>query len=242
MALLLKNGAIFLHVPKTGGSWVTKVLEEQGLVKRRICHIHADLDRIYRYKYLGKILRSELSQVVKPYFSTSWKIALKKQYPTGTKLTSELPFIFCFVRNPIDWYLSFYRYMVLEGWPRLGDSRHPTDWHPCSDLNELPNETFDLFIDSLQQIYPGFLTSMYSKYTDPRISFVGKQETLVDDLITVLRHLNLTFDEDQIRTTRVVNQSNRILPAEIICNKFHRKTVYETEYAVFKKFGYRIDT
>ena len=34
MALLLKGGAVFLHVPKTGGRWVGKVLEESGFAVR----------------------------------------------------------------------------------------------------------------------------------------------------------------------------------------------------------------
>ena len=49
MAVMLKCGAIFLHVPKTGGSWVTSALANQGLIKKQFGHIHADLVRVLYY-------------------------------------------------------------------------------------------------------------------------------------------------------------------------------------------------
>ena len=49
MAVMLKCGAIFLHIPKTGGSWVTDVLADQGLIKKQIGQIHADLVRVLYY-------------------------------------------------------------------------------------------------------------------------------------------------------------------------------------------------
>ena len=47
MAIILKNNEIFLHIPKTGGSWVSKVLKMQSLTKAYIgCHKHFDWARI----------------------------------------------------------------------------------------------------------------------------------------------------------------------------------------------------
>lgn len=41
MVLLLKKcGAIFLHIPKTGGSWVSRVLWECDLVEKRLGYKH----------------------------------------------------------------------------------------------------------------------------------------------------------------------------------------------------------
>ena len=43
MALRLKGGAVFLHVPKTGGYWVNGVLREFGLVEAEVARRHAGL-------------------------------------------------------------------------------------------------------------------------------------------------------------------------------------------------------
>ena len=47
MALLLKKGECFLHIPKAGGSWVSVILKEQGLVYKEIgYHKHIDWTRV----------------------------------------------------------------------------------------------------------------------------------------------------------------------------------------------------
>ena len=46
MSVLLKGGAVFLHIPKTGGSWVHKVLKDTGLSVGSFDHKHADFDRV----------------------------------------------------------------------------------------------------------------------------------------------------------------------------------------------------
>ena len=47
MALLLKNNAVFLHIPKTGGTWVRSVLQEFDLVQGPLGHGHSDFERAY---------------------------------------------------------------------------------------------------------------------------------------------------------------------------------------------------
>ena len=52
MALLLKNGAVFLHIPKTGGNWVREVLGKLDLIESEIGHKHSDVDRVMINPYL----------------------------------------------------------------------------------------------------------------------------------------------------------------------------------------------
>jgi len=95
MALLLKSGAVFLHIPKTGGTWVTQVLEECGLIRCRFSHKHADLHRVMyspRYcpwQHAKRCLR----------FGRAWHAGVADAYK------------FCFVRHPLRWYESWWRYM-----------------------------------------------------------------------------------------------------------------------------------
>lgn len=43
MAIILKNGECFLHIPKTGGSFVNHILDDVGITKRKIgYHKHLD--------------------------------------------------------------------------------------------------------------------------------------------------------------------------------------------------------
>ena len=46
MAVILKNGAIFLHVPKTGGTWIQRTLQAMDLVRGNTATKHADIDRV----------------------------------------------------------------------------------------------------------------------------------------------------------------------------------------------------
>ena len=42
--ILKKHNLVFLHPPKTGGNWLTKVFRDQNLIKEKIQHKHATYD------------------------------------------------------------------------------------------------------------------------------------------------------------------------------------------------------
>ena len=52
MAILLKCGAIFLHIPKTGGNWASNVLEENDLVFANIGGRHAGPEQLTGFERL----------------------------------------------------------------------------------------------------------------------------------------------------------------------------------------------
>ncbi|MEM9017777.1 MAG: hypothetical protein AAGC68_12250, partial [Verrucomicrobiota bacterium] len=91
MALILKNGAVFLHIPKTGGTWVSKVLREEGLVACSMGHRHANWLHLLAPGNQG--LGRNLEYAYK-------RVRFLRPRPR--------PFLFCFVRHPLDWYESFY--------------------------------------------------------------------------------------------------------------------------------------
>ena len=55
MTSRLKGGAIFLHVPKTGGTWVYAALERCGLLDpvQPCYHVHADMVRVMNRARFG---------------------------------------------------------------------------------------------------------------------------------------------------------------------------------------------
>ena len=87
--MILSEHFVFLHLPKTGGSFV-----------RELCTHYAP---------------------------PAWKVRLLDHHPTIHDIPSEyanLP-IFGFVRNPFDWYVSWYTYLrkrrrLLRAWPAAG--------------------------------------------------------------------------------------------------------------------------
>lgn len=227
MALLLKCGAVFLHIPKTGGSWVTHVLNKCNLVERAFGHKHADMDRVlYHPNFLGG--RKYLSELIK-----------RRLHPMFQKQYERTNYKFCFVRHPMSWYESWWKYMSGPElrWGHWGDEHNVEKWHPNSILNGLGDDDFNSFVRKVIKKRPGYVTELYGWYTKPGIDFIGKQENLVDDLIFVLNHLNVNFDEDRIRTSaRVLASPTPKKP--IKWEEDLRKEVERLEYAGIVRYKY----
>ncbi|MGB0241493.1 MAG: hypothetical protein ACPGIH_11740 [Verrucomicrobiales bacterium] len=225
MALLLKGTkGIFLHVPKTGGSWVNSVLEDNNLIEKRLgVHKHIDIVRLQYYNRLNF-----------PNLHSSFKSKSAKVF----RLVPEDHFIFFFVRHPLTWYESWWKYMSQESmnWKRYGDSMNPWAWHPVSDLNDVRKDDFHTFIESVIEIAPGFVSKLYSLYQHPSVSFVGKQETLTEDLISVLEQLELPFDRDRLINFGKVNRSvSKEAPQ---WDPDLKSEILRLEYPALKQYGY----
>ena len=104
---------------------------------------------------------------------------------------------FCFVRHPLTWYKSFFNYRNSRKWQSV--KRMELDNYSCGDFN--------VFIKRVCKYTNGFLTSLFKKYTQD-VDFVGKQENLVDDLVTALKSAGETFDEGKLRGTQRLNLSD----------------------------------
>ena len=86
MTLLLPN-SVFLHIPKTGGTWVRQALEDADL------SIATILSRDRGESYNNTI--------------DSWH-----NVPTWDIRYQERPNRFCFVRHPADWYRSYWAFRM----------------------------------------------------------------------------------------------------------------------------------
>jgi len=239
MALLLKNGAVFLHVPKTGGLWVTEVLEELGLVERRIEHIHADAQRVLRYLEGRKTLVQDVLLQAKSRLPLGLKKRVRKAVvaPRGVEV-DRTPFMFCFVRDPLEWYASYWRYQSDMEWLEYGNRYDVHDWHPWTPLNGLGSPDFDEFIRNVIATRPGYLTEMFGWYTTPAVNFVGRTERLADDLIDVLGRLGVSFDEERVRTWKPKNTSSRGPGRRASWTPELRREMERIEYAARLRFGY----
>jgi hypothetical protein len=231
MAFQLKCGAIFLHIPKTGGTWVKKALRDQGLIEKELNHEHSDFFRaMYPTRYRNMALEVAKNLHVKLYENI-----ISPAKPCN------YPFSFCFVRHPLRWYESYWRYAAQMGWRSWGDERDMSHWHPWAVLNGLCCDDFNEFICRLIEKRPGYVSELYASYAQPQVNFIGKQESLTDDLVAVLRKLNLNFDEERIRAIKHANESDRVDNRLIIWDEGLKAEVKRLEYAAFRRYGYDYD-
>jgi len=226
MAYLLSNGAVFLHTPKTGGTFISRVLKKLDLVHKSVGGDHIEFDRLFwydRFHHDNKVFRNLIRR------SLGW---LPKINPNG--------FVFCFVREPLAWYVSYWRYMHGRDWRPLGDAHNPYHWSPLSLLNGLGDSDFNTFMHNVNRKRPGFVTELYGWYVRPGISFVGKTENLQRDLVKVLQMMELDVDVETILSMPPQNES----PSHIALPQWDpalRKETLKLEYAGYVRFGYPVD-
>lgn len=228
MPLLLKSGGIFLHIPKTGGDWVTQVLTEQNLIHSTFGEKHADLDRVM-FRDGFEYARPRLKTVLQHW----WRQKVAKK-----ELADE--FLFCFVRNPLKWWESWFRYCKGLNWKQWGTAGGKHDWHPNAILNGTGHAEFNPFLRNVIARRPGYASELFFSYTRPGIRFIGRQENLADDLIAVLRQLNENFDEDYIRSRPRQNES-KTPKDEVRWDPSLRQLMMQLELPGLVHFGYLSD-
>ena len=189
MALVLKGDVLFLHVPKTGGSWVRDVLARQRLVVGRIGHKHADFSHV-------RVPRSIRSPA-------NW---LGDQLRLAREL-SDSPRIFCVLRHPLGWYESWYRYQSGRGWQDWGSRGSLRRWHVCAELNGIAHQNFNSFMRAVNRQHPGFVSAMYARYVGQSGARTLHQERLASGLIALLDEWGLAADAASIQTATPSNVS-----------------------------------
>jgi hypothetical protein len=229
MALLLKNNAVFLHIPKTGGTWVKNILASLDLVKAPLGKEHSDFERSFWHDKLhhdSKVARQLLRRAIRS--------------PKAPVRIEPGCFKFCFVREPLNWYESWWRFMQSRNWKSWGDDRDPYKWHPNSMLNGLGSPDFNTFVFNVNKKRPGYVTEMYGWYVRPGISFVGKLECLPQDLIKAFALMKLDVDLKRISGVSEANESPASIPMPEWDPELRKQTL-RLEYAGYVRFGYPVD-
>jgi hypothetical protein len=205
MALTLTDGSLFIHVPKTAGNWIRSVLEDNNLAGREIGHKHSTYDRTLLKE---TPVTSELDHL---------RSASRGAFDRLRRLLGGQPahertnqFRFCFVRHPLSWYESWWKYQERrDEWEYFGDQESNGDWHPNSTLNGLESPDFNEFVANVVRHRPGYVTELLFSYAKPGIDFIGKKENVRDDLRTVLDKLGLSYDRSSIYDSEKVNVSTK---------------------------------
>jgi hypothetical protein len=167
MATCGNDKLLFMHVPKTGGTWAVEAMTAAGI-----------------------------------------ELAPEKDYPhpTLSELDRRGRFTFAFVREPLSWYGSWWSH------------RRKTNKHTEGDFMDEWIHSLD-FPDFLKRVaeyprvpgHPVYLARYYEQFVGPPedpIDFIGRYESLVDDLVTALELAGQAFNEASIRATPAINVSD----------------------------------
>jgi hypothetical protein len=190
--VLIFRNAVFLHLPKSGGTWVREAARRAGVTFD---------DYLIDGDQHGDLVNC----------------------PCPEKFT------FTFVRHPLTWYPSYWRFKMGAGW----DERNPFDID-CAAA------TFHAFVRNALCKYPGWCSQMFEDYAGPpgrEVDFVGRFERLADDLVRALRTAGEEFDEGALRETPPANVSSWPV-SEILWPQNLLEAVLVAEEAGLRRFGY----
>jgi hypothetical protein len=157
------------------------------------------------------------------------------RHPLPTDILGTYDFTFAFVRHPVAWYESWWRFQ--RGHGQLFE---PGMWHPQRPIEPYgTDDDFATFIRRCIEHQPGYVTRMYEWYVGPpgmeRVDLVGRQESLTDTLVGVLRDLSYDFDETALREHPPANTSVRA-PGETNWDPELKRQIMALEAPAIERF------
>lgn len=212
MALLLKNNLVYLHIPKTGGNWLSKLLLDNGCVRKSLEHKHATYDLI-----AGRLRRRSLLER---------KLTLR-----GVK---DLTYMVV-VRNPLTWYESWFKYQCSRDFRKWGSRGNILKWHVMSPINGVVHSDFNEFVQSVHRAHPGFVTSLYASYTTGSAATILKNESIREDFSSINRKLQLGVPETSIFESAKYGESPK---QEIVWDQKVFEETLRLEQSCFQAFEY----
>lgn len=164
------DNLIFYHIPKTGGTWVKTAMSNAGIEHKKVS--------IRKYRH-------PLAPMV--FYTHATPECIRDGHKRGR-------LAFCFVRHPVDWYISFWcDQQRVKG--------HKSKWW----LDDLRHLSCGDWTNAILDKYPsGFVSELYGYYVD-QVDFIGKAESLTDDLIHVLEMAGEPCDADKLASTPPAN-------------------------------------
>ena len=197
---LTPSNALFLHIPKTGGTWVEFALPHIGIPTEQAAIIEGVT---YRHSLLPMLRDSH-------------------------------PFVFTFVRHPLSWYESWWKFQAGR-WI----AHEPGVWHPQRCLEKCRSDDFSEFIRLCIEHEPGYVSRMYEWYIGPvgyeYVEFIGRYENLVEDLADVLTAIGYTVDREALHQFGPVNVSPKAC-GEPVWNPALRRRILELEAPAIRRF------
>lgn len=187
--------AVFIHIPKCGGTFIENVL--------------------------GKVTRHQSPS----------RTPSVGRHATHFQILNKASKKFSQVREPLSWYVSYYRYC--SGMPKVWE---PSWWHPTDILAKADWSDFNTWIKSIQKIRPSFLTRMYEAFLgDERMSngiTIFKLEQMPNAMNDIFKFLGIKKKMPKI-TDLDYNKSNFPKPT---INQDTIDLIKEREINIYERF------
>lgn len=164
------HGALFQHVPRTGGTWVEQAINVLGLPCVR---------------WIRK----------QPKYMPKKHCLLSHYWPSAQE---KVQFVFLFVRHPMSYYETTWKFLRTLTHTRRCGFYHRWPWHPQAAAARVYNrpgvrDNWGAWIDAMIEHEPMWVTRLFEQYAGPETgefaNFIGRQETLQQDFETVIRFL-----------------------------------------------------
>tara|TARA_R110000824_G_C15225590_1_gene678003 strand:- start:2362 stop:3711 length:1350 start_codon:yes stop_codon:yes gene_type:complete len=176
MALILPK-SIFIHIPKTGGTWVRRAIEASMGIEKDSSEI-----KISGIDHWGKTAHAKVQKI-------------KREL--GESLEDR--YLFSFVRKPLDLLKSFY---ISKIYPELVDFE---DYKETNDKKISFKEfVYGKDLSFATKLYIKYLEM--PKGIFPHVDYIGRTENLKEDLIEALEMAGEDFDKDVIRNMPPIRQ------------------------------------
>ena len=212
MSLILKNNLLYLHIPKTGGNWLTKIMRSHGCVLREIESKHATYDLVS-----GRLRARSFIQR---------KLTLR-----GIENMKYM----AVVRNPLKWYESWFKYQTSNGFRDWGEAGNPLLWHVMSSINLAKQRDFNEFVLAINREHPGFVTSLYAAYTARSSAIVLKNENIREDFARINSRFELGVSEAAIFESEEHGVSPKL---PIVWDQKVLDEILSLEQACFRTYDY----
>lgn len=179
------SGALFQHVPRTGGTFV-----QEALTALAVPTTH----------WTKRVPDSPKKHSLLNHYYPSYMVEVK--------------LIFAFVRHPVDYYSSVWRYLhdarqVSRRRFSLTITKHR--WHPFKQAALLYKPDFCEWVDAMVEAEPAWATRLFESYVGPEdgefCQFIGRTETVRSDLANLLIHFNYRIDPADLIKVPKANKS-----------------------------------
>ena len=192
MASLVTNQYIYIHIPKTGGIWSSKIIKEIN---------NGEASNFGGINQFGTRFHSSLFDI---------------------RQEAEVKNSICFVRNPIDWYESLFRFT----------KKTEFRFRPFNRMNK--ECMFDEFVDFSVNCFSMIDRINYQAGWPIQTTSVGKYENLRQDLFDFLSVYHHPFLLDETMSSiPAMNVSRNERPT---ITKIIREKIISRELPIFEQY------